>query len=173
MPWKKLGWILGVIVIITAGFLTYKAIANNNGSKIDKNKASLSNSFTGEKPEFTIYYPSSTPKNIKIDKGSIKTARDLFTFNMHENGKQNFAVNEQFAGNDFNFKDFKKKLYSPTEFKSSLGEGVFGGLDASLITAVKTKEDTLIIVNCVSTICIGPSRQIVENMKIVNDVNKL
>jgi hypothetical protein len=126
-----------------------------------------------EKPAFTVYYPQHVPAGLSIDKSSISYTKDSFYFNLKQKGQDSFFVSEQAVAADFNFNAFKSKLTSPSDFKINLGEGVIGGLDAGLVTAVKPKADTLIIVNCVGTVCSGYSRAILENLNIVSDVTKL
>jgi hypothetical protein len=171
MQRRKLWLPIATVLIIAIAFSLYIFIAQHN--KKPAKKLVQSNSFTGEKPTFTIYYPSSAPAGISIDRGSVKTAKDIFSFNLKQNGSQDFAVTEQSAGDNFDVKDFKKKLTSAQDFDTDLGQGVIGGLDKGLITAVKTKTDTLIIVNCVNTLCSIPSREILNNMKIVSDLSTL
>ncbi|HSX18342.1 MAG TPA: hypothetical protein VLE51_03235 [Candidatus Saccharimonadales bacterium] len=130
-------------------------------------------SFVNEAPAFTVYYPSSPPQSLTVDKSTITYSKNSFSFNLAQNGQDQFYVNEQPAGDNFSYQRLKARLGSPNETNTALGMGIFGTIGVNFITAVRTDKNTLIIVNCAALECGVPSKNLINSMQINNTPTRL
>jgi hypothetical protein len=126
-----------------------------------------------EKPEFTTYYPNPMPAGLVTTKGTISYYKDSFTFIVEQNGQKNFFIYEQPASSDPDFNSLKTKLAAPKGIALTVGQGIEGGLDNGTVTAVKTDKNTIIIINCVKTVCSTAPRDILSSMQLVSDLDSL
>lgn len=160
-----------LLVLVPAIFITSpwtNKTVDNQPKKIN-NSASLPFSDIN----FTVYTPTFIPQGLTLNRASIVHTKDSVTFNLTEDGEARFFVQQQALDGSFSFNELKKKLISPTDFGTFLGQGVIGGLGSGMITALKTNDDTLIIVNCVNTVCASASKRLVENMRIATSYSQL
>jgi len=159
---------IGLVVAGVVLFLLFKPDADKSN-----NKSSQPRSAPLVNPEFTVYYPTSLPANIQTSKGSITYSKDSFTFILEEGGKKSFFVYEQPASTDPNLSSLKSKLAAPKDIALTVGQGIEGALDNGTITAVKTDKNTIIIINCLKTVCSTTPRDILSNMQTTTDLDSL
>ena len=166
-----------VILLLLGGGIAYKIFGGKPTPKYGNGKlVSISDHATNgltEKPTFALYYPSQIPAGLVLDRESIKYAKDSFIFNIKQAGQNRFFVSEQPVGSRFSFDSFKKKLVSPIDIKTNFGKGVIDGINGGLLTIAKTPDDTLIIVNCVNTVCSATSKELINHMQLVSDFSRL
>jgi hypothetical protein len=174
LGFKKIMSVSALALLLVA--CSYVFIATgNDGSK--KSTAKAQNNQPAIKPlestGFTTYFPSPLPTGLAPMKGSITYYKGSFTFILNQNGQKSFFVYEQPANTDPGFNSLKSKLAAPKSIALTIGPGIEGGLDNGTITAVKTDKDTIIIVDCVKTVCSTTAHDILSNMQINNSLEEL
>jgi hypothetical protein len=174
LGFKKILSVSSVALLLIA--CSYVFIATgNDGSK--KSTAKAQNSQPAIKPlesaGFTTYYPSPLPTGLTPTKGSITYYKDSFTFILQQNGQKSFFVYEQPASTDPGFNSLKGKLAAPKSIALTIGQGIEGGLDNGIITAVKTDKNTIIMVDCVKAVCSTTAHDILSNMQVNDKLEEL
>lgn len=165
---RKWFWATAVIIVILPVAYLF---ANHSHSKQTtpsvKGVQTINN--PADKPTFSIYYPSPTPSELNLVADSVVYAKDTLSFILGQNNQKTLFVNEQPIDASFSFDSYKNKLTSPKSYQSTVGTGVFGGLDKGTVTAIKTDKNTLITVNCVGSNCSTITKQLLDDMQIITD----
>lgn len=161
----------GVAVVLILGSFVF--INSKGHGSTQKTTAQPATAKPFEKPQFTTYYPSPMPAGLQTAKGSIAYYKDSFTFIVEQIAQKKFFVYEQPSATDPGLNSLKSKLTAAKAISLPGGKGIEGAMGTRTMTAVTTKDNTILMVSCSLPACGTTSEQILSNMQLNSDLDSL
>ena len=114
---------------------------------------------------FVLYYPSSLPSGYSLEKGSVKTTKDIVFYTLRS-GSQTVIISEQAAPK--NPPDFDAIQKGNTSFKninSDAGQAIIGtNLQSESVTAILVTNTTLVNISSSKNVPLDVVTKITRNM---------
>lgn len=166
---SKFAKIAGTLAVVLIAAVVLLAVTHHHSKKSVAVK-SVETAAPYEQPAFPIYFPVNLPSGsgVAVDKKLIAYYKDVFSFILEQDGKKAYFIDENSAGSS-SLNDLKVQIKSPQNFISTLGPGISGAFGQGAITAVQTKDNTIIKVSCGSPGCAVISKKIIDSMQPVSN----